>query len=500
MDYLYKPHHIQLPVHKANPHIFSLFSANRVGKSLLGLAETFWRCYGSHPYKPVKQGPIHSWIVVPSNNFFEETVMKGLWPQWQPRDRSVSLRKSPQIQFEFKNGSTATVMSQEMDLDKFMGAAVDFCWIDEPIDQGKFEEIMVRLATTGGQCLYTATLVHGLGWEYEGLWLPGQQGHPDIISMAGALCTRDPSRELEIGEALLPKTHPMGNREAILKLARRIPDPNMRNIRIFGEITGRTGLILPYDRDEHIVKRFSIPNHWPVQIGLDPGFYGFSASFQAVGPGDVTFIWEEHHTQHASTHERALDLSDRCRKLYRNWEDSIPVFVDCEDQQVIHELNIQFQNIIEQNPHTPQLAASSMEYKKKALKAGISRMQYALQPDPDLRYPEQVQEKRGLYGCPKLLFFDDLESSFVDHRGQHWNKSRHLWEMERWAWKKAPEGHMIKDEPDDYQADGAHMMAALRYGLMTRFGSLPSPDDSTVEYTGHWKRIMDRFGATPEEE
>jgi hypothetical protein len=70
--------------------------------------------------------------------------------------------------------------------------------------------------------------------------------------------------------------------------------------------------------------------------------------------------------------------------------------------------------------------------------------------------------------------------------------------MSRWSWRKAPEGHMVKDEPDDYQADGAHMMAALRYGLMTRFGALTEPK-VTTEYAGHWRQIMERLSNVEDE-
>ena len=499
LNYLYKPIKVQEIIHKlVLPVVTALFSANRFGKSLLGLAETLWRMDGEHPYKQVPKAPVNLWIVVPSFNFFEETVMRGLWAQWGPRDGSVRLRRAPQLQFEHRNGSIATVMSQEMDLRKFMGASVDFVWIDEQCDQDKFEEIMVRLAVTGGPCLYTATLVGGLGWEYEQLWLPGQSNHPDIVSFSGALCVRDPMRELEIGDPTLPPTHPMGNREAIVKLARQIPDPQMRNTRIFGEIAGRTGLILPFDDVLNKCNRFSVPNHWPVWIGLDPGFYGFSASFQTIGPGDVVFVWDEYHSQRESVYTRAVELSDRCRKLGRDFDDPIPVFVDCEDQQVIHELNLQFQVIIEQDPTAPQLAATSLEYKKKALKAGLARMQWALYPDPELIYPENVLEHRGHFGCPHLLVFDDVESNFVDHRGTTHDTCRHAWEMSRWSWKKNPEGHMIKDEADDYQADGAHMMAAMRYGLMTRFGAMESTKVGSG-YDSHWYTIMKRLGQLEEE-
>lgn len=501
LDYLYKPHDTQLRVHKLDPHILALFSANRFGKSLLGLAEIMWRCYGKHPYKRVPKPPLNCWIVVPDYGFFEETIMKGLWPRWGPRDRSVHLRRQPVLQFEFSNGSVARVMSQEMDLSKFMGAAVDYVWIDEQCEQGKFEEIMVRLATTGGKCLYTATLVQGLGWEYEQLWLPGQVGHAGVVSMAGALCRRDPSRDLEIGEPLLPPSHPMGNREAIMQLARTIPDPQMRDIRIFGEIKGRTGLILPFDSDINEVNPFSIPLHWPVWLGLDPGFYGFSVSFQTAAPGDVTIVWDELHSQRGNTYDRAERIARKVDKLGRHWDDGVPCFVDCEDQQVIVELNLQFQNLREENPHIPLVSVASLEYKKKALKAGISRMQWALNPDPDLRYPEEIKEYRGLYGCPHLLLFNDLRSDFVDHRGQSHSMSRHKWEIQRWAWKKAPEGHAVKDEPDDYQADGAHMLAAMRYGLMVRYGGLePAKTSSPYDSDGHWYAIMKRLGQIEEDD
>jgi hypothetical protein len=48
--------------------------------------------------------------------------------------------------------------------------------------------------------------------------------------------------------------------------------------------------------------------------------------------------------------------------------------------------------------------------------------------------------------------------------------SRLLWEMDNWQYPKTDDGKAQKDDPDDHSADGADMMAQLRYLVMSWWG------------------------------
>ncbi|KPJ96761.1 MAG: hypothetical protein AMS18_00465 [Gemmatimonas sp. SG8_17] len=492
--YRYRPHRMQRLMHESKSQLSVLFSANRIGKSLAGLAEIIWRGKGVHPYKKVKKPPVHMWMVIPSFQFFDETFVQGLWRDWAPRDDSVIIKRGhigASLVIQFDTGSTCTIMSQEMDLRKFMGAAIDFVWFDEKVDAQKFEESMVRIISCKGEAWYTATLVEGIGWEYEDLYLPGISGEdPDIVAYTAALCTRDPMAELEIGRPLLPPDHPMGNRQSILQMARRIPDPYMRDVRIFGEIKGRTGLILPYNGHIHLIPRFSIPDHWPIAAGVDPAFNGFAVTFQAINERNQAIVWEELFSRRESASTRASAIRQKVYRLHRPLDEVVTAYVDTANPQEVIELNERFDEL------GVPMVATSLELGKKAVKPGIERVQYLMQPDDELEYPHEMGLHPPIYGAPRLLIFDDLQSTWVDNRGRSWrNMSRHTWEMQRWQWKDPKPGQLEKDEPDDYQADGAHMLDAVRYLSMARMGYVEQKqEDDPDRYTGVMGRIIRQLG------
>lgn len=486
LDYLYKPHQFQRKVHDSRAPFTVMFSANRLGKTLAGWAELDWRCRGVHPFKETREPPIHCWWVMPSYPAWTEVVIKGIWKDgWYPGDESFRVKHHPQLVLEYANGSSITVMSQEQGISKFMGAAPDFIYIDEQCDEDIFEELTVRIVTSRGHLLYTATLVEGIGWEYDALWVPGTSGQdPDVYAFSGALCERNPARELEIGRPLVPHL----TRGQILRMARRIADPQMRDVRIFGDIKGRTGLILDYQSEVHLVRPFSIPDWWPVLIGLDPGYKGFAASFQALTPDDTVVVFDEYISQREANAVRVKELHKKIERLQRPLDETIPIYVDTANKQEVLELNL-----LLDKARAP-MAAVSLEMGRKAIKAGIDRLQYLMMADDEMRYPDIVPGREGVYGCPNMLFFADMASTFIDHKGEtHKNRSRHIWEMGRWPWKEAAAGKVGKDETNDYEADGAHMMAAMRYGAMARFGGLDKPE-GTQQWESDWETIMRNLG------
>lgn len=60
--------------------------------------------------------------------------------------------------------------------------------------------------------------------------------------------------------------------------------------------------------------------------------------------------------------------------------------------------------------------------------------------------------------------------------------SRCIWEMDHWGYKTPAEGKVdLKEDPDDHTADGADMMAAKRYALMSWWKPAKRPDDSETD-------------------
>ncbi len=144
--------------------------ANRIGKSQLGGFVTALMVTGEHPtYRTPKKGI--AWIVgldskqiaMIQRPYFEQFIPKRYMDngKWHGKN---------DVWYLTADGREWQVWFKSVDSgrQKFQGAKIDFCWIDEePKKTEIFKEIEMRLIDNAGIWLMTATPVDGTRWLKE---------------------------------------------------------------------------------------------------------------------------------------------------------------------------------------------------------------------------------------------------------------------------------------------------------------------------------------------
>lgn len=511
LTYGFPPHQGQELLHMSTAKLVLVVAANRVGKTTAGMREVLWRALGNHPYKKVRPHNV-IWVGFPSYQFYVR-VTERAFHAWLPRGRVIDENKTEKwVKLRRDDGGTCTIyfMSYDAGRDAWQGAAVDCIWLDEECPEEIFNEAIARLIDSSGDMILTYTPVGGMGWSYDRLYVPaiqqkGMPGAPELIQLA--LAERDPTQPFEVGRILVPHL----SRAQVLRFAESIPDEDERAIRVFGEYRARSGAVYKmFRRDCHVVPAFQVPSHWEVWGGVDPGYHGFAVVILALSPENRTFVVGEIFSAEEATYVRGEKVWQLYRKLLvpglpeeaakaQLANTPLILYVDTEDPQLVLEMNILAQE------YGYPLVFVSLQQGKKARKAGITRIQEMLQPVPGRAKHPMVQRDQ-LPGEPLLYIHDNLHSEWRLASGagdefQVFKGSRLVWEMERYIWKKPPEGAPHPEDADERSAGGAHALAALRYAVMARLGP---PAELAPDPLAHlpthdrevWERMHEAAAAT----
>jgi len=400
-------------------------------------------------------------------------------------------------------------LSYDMDRSKWQGAGVDLIWLDEEPPEDIFNECLARIVTTRGSIVLTFTPVEGVGWWYDRIWLPAIRGESDWQAFTAALAEHDPENDAEfnVGASLVPHL----TREQIIEFAREYPDPEERDIRIFGLVRSKAGLVYKmFSRKVHVVERVVVPAHWYMWGGVDPGFHGFAATLWGQDEAGTSVRIDEHFSSHESTATRLRAMDDMVARA-RGWDEeqeederarmgwhpyrwNAPVeeeaeqvvfFVDTEDPQVVLELNLEAARV------GARVSFASLDQGLKARKAGILRLQQLLQPDIERPRPEWVTRETPLVGEPSLYLFE-VTSTEWRTKDRIERGDRLAWELERCTWKPPTRKGTQPDDADDNSAGGSHSLSANRYAAMARLGPPEAPKPKGNEPVNEVERMMQR--------
>ena len=522
----YEPHEVQKLIHESRAKRRIVTSANRWGKSVLGMAEILWCARGLHPLKTVP--PVHQlWITVPDHKTFDRVhrpIFEQLCPRdWMrpgPHDAPGRFNKGDHyvdISWDQSHGPgycRVWVLTYKQDPTSWVGAKVQGAWMDEPPPRSHMSELFARLRDSGGWLLTTFTPVDGIGWWYEAIWKPAKRGENGWYFQQAALAERDEAnenpREFEVGRVLVPhwrapfqgvddeghqctckSLREWGScyacRRRVIEFASDYPEIGDRLIRIFGEVVGKEGLVYKqFDREIHLIPRFPITPEFELICGVDPGYHGFHVTIMAISPEERVYVVQEMFSQRQETQTRFERLANKMLDLRPKQEDwprgiaEVPVVVDTEDPQVILELNIEAQEYLEEQAHESQYDAdivlvefsfAPIDQGLKARKAGFLKIQQMLLPNPDRKTPPVVKRERPDLGEPEIYFLDDLYEEWQGPDRQE-TTSRIVWEIEAYTWLEPTRNSVVKrDDADENSAHGAHAMASFRYAVMSRFGN-----------------------------
>jgi len=206
--------------------------ANRIGKSQLGGFTTALIVTGEHPtYKSPKNGRV--WIVGLDSKAIE-AIEKPYFEQFIPKRYTTNGKwngKHNYWTFD-SDGRHWEVWFKSVDSGrkKFQGDKIDFAWIDEePLKEGIFSELEMRLIDNQGIWLMTATPVEGTRWLKETLdrddvyyTMSGMRDNPYIplveIEKAARQLPKD-ERDVRIdGKYIIFGGRPVFDRELLGKL------------------------------------------------------------------------------------------------------------------------------------------------------------------------------------------------------------------------------------------------------------------------------------------
>lgn len=473
------PHAGQLKILRSKHHQRLVITGNRWGKTRLGISEVLWCAHGLHPWREVIWNPELFWICSPGfplgRGLHKMMFEKLCPPAWLQRF-VWSTNKYAMIEREGGGVCEVRFLSYKQALQDWVGAEVDGGWMDEEPPQDKFDELGARVASVGGWRLATFTPIEGLGWWYNGLYLPAKEGEIDWELHRGALATRDetvPLDEYEVGEPLVPQF----TRAELITFAAKFPDEADRAVRIFGEVVSKKGLVYKgWSREYHLVPRRELPAHTELWGGLDPGYHGFAVVLTMVDEdNEITVVQEFFSTQQT--------IPDNLEALVCQIEElgvkgDVIIFCDTEAKDMVLNLNNAADDLHVRDPSRPVPVFVQLEQGLKARKAGVMLIQQLLQPDKTREARPDLGRETLAVGEPRLYVFDDLKSEWTDDRRGIRRTSRFVHEIEDYKWKKAKPGQAQPDDPDDAgTASGAHAMSAIRYMAMGRIG----PPMLTVE-------------------
>jgi phage terminase large subunit-like protein len=492
LNYGFAPHPAQLQVHQSTKNEVLVIGANRSGKSTLAMREVLWRATMTHPYKEVRPCEV-IWCGFVDFGFYNK-VTKRLFDEWVPKNYLIQFHETEKwAKLKRKDGGTCVIffLSYESGRMSWQGGAVDFIWLDEELPLEIYQEASARLVDRRGQMLLTQTPVSGIGWIYDTIYLPAMtdtRKQTQIVHMP--LAKRDPSQPYEIGEIMVPHM----DREQVVRMAlTTCRDDDERAIRIFGEFRGRTGGVYKiYDPDVHLIPAFRVPEHFVVWGGVDPGYHGFAAVCFAQSPMGRIFVPLEFYSQQESHTARVTALWQALKDTFRIPDDDWFVFYcDTANPQDIMELNVWSQKA------GARMVFTSLDHGLKAREAGIQRVQEYLQPLAGRTTPHEVKRPTPPKGEPMLYFFDSLNSNWVEGE-EAVATSRLLWEVQRYSWRRARRNEAHPTDADEKSAGGAHMLAALRYGIMARLAAPDQPegDGPRARWDPYVREHMERLEAS----
>ena len=162
--------------------------------------------------------------------------------RWSSQDRASAL---------LPQGGKIVSMSADSGREKYQGASVALCWLDEehPIDI--FEECLLRIVDSKGLIMLTMTPLKGMTWIYDFFVEQLKEGY---------------------------KTHAISGLDnpfiSSVKLRRSVQHMNetTQNARLYGQFGNQTGLVYSeFSTRIHVVDAFEIPEHWPRYRAIDFG-------------------------------------------------------------------------------------------------------------------------------------------------------------------------------------------------------------------------------------
>lgn len=445
-----------------------LFWGNQVGKTTLGAIEVVLYCLGRHPQQRWQPG-VTFWASALTWELWENILLPELLT-WIPPDRIVRAPKPYQqstnrtIVLRADNGklSRITGKAAEQGPERYQSKRLHGIWMDEEHPEEVYNEVQPRLLRFGGVMINTMTPLKGLTWVFRRIYEP-------------VMVKKEPAMVAEhfVSHAGL-EDNPSIPREAIETLKRALAhSPAQLAARLYGTFVKPEGLVLQFDEARSMkpltraeAEKILRQRRCRVYGGVDFGAWRFAFVLIMIDEQDVAWLIDERFIQRGQYGDvmgtgpdgkPAIVERGRARVIHDcllEWGVSPEQWIgiaDCANPQDITELNAAMLTL-----RSPYLFAA-VHNNHKIIQAGIERV-------------------AGRLGDGRLLVRKGIGAGQTwalgkkaGEAGHPMEGSRWLWEINNWMYPKSKPDKAQDQNPDDHSADGADMMAATRYVVMTAF-------------------------------
>jgi hypothetical protein len=202
--------------------------------------------------------------------------------------------------------------------------------------------------------------------------------------------------------------------------------------------------------------------------GIDFGAWRFAFSLYMVGRDRRVTRIDELFSQRESLTQRAIAIHEMC-EFYGIVDRMIPIWGDAANPQDIMEMNEAFRRGWE-HPDTGKHTVSKLRVvavanENKLRAVAVERINNAL--DHNILF---FRRSVGIEPPHEWQLAMNAGS-----QGSPVTGSRLMYEIDNWSYGIPREGEAQKQDPDDHTADGADMIASMRYALMSYWKAAKAP-------------------------
>ena len=209
--------------------------------------------------------------------------------------------------------------------------------------------------------------------------------------------------------------------------------------------------------------------------GMDFGAWRFAFTLWAVDREGLVYRLDEYFAQRLPGQQ---SISDRARAVHELCADygladrMVPVWGDSANPTDIHEFNLAMRRgweteVDDDEGHrktvhiVSKLRILAVAQAKKARKTSVDRI-------------NDLLDRRQLRFCALAPYEWRHGMTAENPEGTILTGSRLEWEMERWSFPVPVPGEVQHQDPDDETADGADMVASMRYAVMSAQALIPA--------------------------
>lgn len=279
-----------------------IFAGNRSGKSILSSYEVCRFAMGNVPTKKVEV-PNVGWVVCPDSRLFVSVILPYL-KKFLGQNLKKYFKREQIILCN--NGSEIHFKSVDSGVEKFTGASIRYCAIDEDCPEEIFREIVMRTIDQQGDLWITITPLYST-WMYEKIYLRQYT---------------DPELEVFVGTTYENLKHI--SQEEIERLKTIYPQEELQ-ARLYGKFLFLSGLVYSeFNKSKHLIAPFHIPDDWVRVRIIDHGIQDPTCClWVAINSKNEYYVYREYYETGKTIAENVKNIIALTGKeyIYRSYID-----------------------------------------------------------------------------------------------------------------------------------------------------------------------------------